>query len=117
MFYRLFEFKGKGILLIPIVVGVQIGVAIVLETVHQNIPFLARYPLPTLLFPGIGFILSGVWIWAIKDTYYYNKEGEKIIVEEEENSFFFIRLAYWSRILYLAGICCLVEVFLGEINF
>lgn len=102
-------YKGKGILLLPILFACQAVVAFLIGVLCRNVPLIRGNEPPLILSLGLGFFISASWIWWIKDTYYLNKEGKKVVLQDEINSFFFIKLNYWSHIFTIAGIVCIVE--------
>ena len=52
---------------------------------------------------SIGFLVSAVWTYLVKDDYYRNKSGKRVKMDTR-NEFFFISLKVWAYLFLAAGV-------------
>lgn len=88
-------YKNKGIL-VPVFFAVPaIGCGAILISLHRNLANFPEVSIQTSF--GITFLISAVWTYLAKDTYYRDEIGNKHILDVE-NSFYFIGMKIWAYI-------------------
>lgn len=101
----LFFYKNKGILIPVYFIVPAIGVAIISALLKEAGGIFAQ-PYSIGIPLGFAMIVSALWTYATRDSFYYVNGQKKRMFED--NTFFFIPMLVWSYIFSIAGVLCIV---------
>ena len=97
-----FQFRNKGILILPIGIF-SVIIVFIIYAVISSLFKIKDIPQIEQIIGGISMFLAGAINFFVAKNYYFNSNGDREYYEEE-GVFMFIKVTLWTRIFIALGL-------------